>query len=256
MKTSTLITNAVYCFLIIMIVSYFLFMATGRPTTVIVRGGSMKPTLEDGDVIFIVPRDPNKIRIGDIIVFRIPGAFLVHRVVDIKYVDGKPKFITKGDANPCTDQEVGLPPVPPEKVVGVLYSINDYPLRAPYIGKIYTYGQEFIIFWTCGKPFALFPCILLAMALIGTYTTGRRPSVGYPFTYTPLTKDLIVFLIILTIILTQFSSLTLLNFRLHTFTMVMGVETTPTVKADINFGSLTLGAVSYTHLTLPTTERV
>jgi signal peptidase len=84
-----------------------------QPTTVI--SGSMRPTLDVGDVVIIAKVSADTIKTGDIIQFReAEGITTVHRVVEIQEIEGKRVFITQGDANSEPDAK----PVIPENVVG------------------------------------------------------------------------------------------------------------------------------------------
>jgi signal peptidase len=84
-----------------------------QPTTVI--SGSMRPALDVGDVVIIAKVSADTIKPGDIIQFREPeGVTTVHRVVEIREIEGKRVFITQGDANSEPDAN----PVIPENVVG------------------------------------------------------------------------------------------------------------------------------------------
>jgi len=84
-----------------------------HPTTVI--SGSMRPTLDVGDVVIIAEVSSDTIKPGDIIQFReAQGITTVHRVVEIQEVGGKTFFITQGDAN----REPDAKPVIPANVVG------------------------------------------------------------------------------------------------------------------------------------------
>jgi signal peptidase len=84
-----------------------------HPTTVI--SGSMRPTLDVGDVVIVVKAPADTIKPGDIIQFReAEGVTTVHRVVQIQEIEGERVFITQGDANSEPDAN----PVIPENVVG------------------------------------------------------------------------------------------------------------------------------------------
>lgn len=68
----------------------------------IVTGESMQPTLYQGNVR-VCRKRPKKIKIGDILAYRIDGKSIVHRVVEInKYADVT-YYITKGDNNDTVD---------------------------------------------------------------------------------------------------------------------------------------------------------
>jgi len=84
-----------------------------QPTTII--SGSMRPTLEVGDVVIVAKVSADTVKPGDIIQFReAEGVTTVHRVVEIQEIEGKKVFITQGDAN----REPDATPVLPANVVG------------------------------------------------------------------------------------------------------------------------------------------
>ena len=126
------------------------FPVTGNYKLMIVQSGSMTPAIKMGSVVVDKPADNYKI--GDVITFgevsktKTPTT---HRVHDIKVNEGKPYYITKGDANNAPDQKE----IAKKDIVGkVLFSI-------PYLG----YGVDF-----AKKPigFALI-IIIPAMLVIG-----------------------------------------------------------------------------------------
>ncbi|MGB6873711.1 MAG: signal peptidase I [Dehalococcoidia bacterium] len=90
-----------------------------HPTTVI--GGSMRPTLDVGDVVIVVKAPADTIKPGDIIQFReAEGITTVHRVVEIQETEGNMVFVTQGDANRAPDTD----PVLADNVVGkVIFNI-------------------------------------------------------------------------------------------------------------------------------------
>ncbi len=70
----------------------------------IIASGSMRSTLDVGDIVIVVPVDPSKLHVGDIIQYRQEEEMIVHRVVETLQ-SGKTKlFTTKGDANNAPDQ--------------------------------------------------------------------------------------------------------------------------------------------------------
>ena len=81
------------------------FLSTDMPF-VAVASGSMRPTLEVGDLIIVQGTPASKIKVGDIIVFNPPNqkTFIIHRVTAIETLaNGTIAFKTKGDANPTED---------------------------------------------------------------------------------------------------------------------------------------------------------
>ncbi|MFZ0625125.1 MAG: signal peptidase I [Acidimicrobiia bacterium] len=90
-----------------------------------VEGGSMAPTIQMGDLIFIGRAD--HLEIDDIGVFQVNGKVVTHRVVGIG-PDGS--YLTQGDANPTPDRWNGAS----VEVVG------KYLFRVPLIGSAFSSG--------------------------------------------------------------------------------------------------------------------
>jgi len=72
----------------------------------IVRSGSMSPTIPTGSIVFYRKTDASKVKVGDVIVFSKtgdPSEKVTHRVYKIGSSSTGPYFITKGDANGTPD---------------------------------------------------------------------------------------------------------------------------------------------------------
>jgi len=95
-----------------------------HPTTIV--SGSMRPTLDAGDVVIVAKAPADIVNQGDIIQFRKEKVTVMHRVVDIQETEDSKFFITKGDANKNPDSD----PVVPEQVVGKVV------FRIPKIGWV------------------------------------------------------------------------------------------------------------------------
>lgn len=82
--------------------------------------GSMEPVIDEGDLYFVIRTD--QIERGDVITFESAqkGGYITHRVIG--EVDRG--YLTKGDANPSTDQETGHPPVTDSDVMGKVAGVN------------------------------------------------------------------------------------------------------------------------------------
>lgn len=124
--------------------------AGARPYSIVT--GSMEPAYPPGALIVVRPRQAESIRVGDVITYQLesgrPGV-VTHRVVEVTDgPDGRPRFITRGDANGAVD----VTPVRPVQIRGVLwYSV-------PYLGYVNT--------WFTGN-FRTVTVYLLATLLIG-----------------------------------------------------------------------------------------
>jgi len=101
------------------------FPITGNYKFLVVQSGSMQPEIKMGSVVAVKPSDNYKI--GDIITFgemsktKTPTT---HRIIEMRAVEGKYLYTTKGDANNAPDQNE----VNQDKVIGkVLFDI-------PYVG--------------------------------------------------------------------------------------------------------------------------
>ncbi len=72
----------------------------------IVRSGSMSPTIPTGSIVFYTKIPATKVKVGDVIVFQKPGdpnEKVTHRVYKIGQSSTGLYFITKGDANGTPD---------------------------------------------------------------------------------------------------------------------------------------------------------
>ncbi|OWJ55671.1 signal peptidase I [Pyrodictium delaneyi] len=83
--------------------------------------GSMKPTLNPGDIVIVKPTD--HVRTGDIIAYRLGDAIVLHRVIN-KSIDenGKVMITTKGDNNRAPDAPVETSSVLGVKIVRIPYA--------------------------------------------------------------------------------------------------------------------------------------
>ena len=72
----------------------------------IVRSGSMSPTIPTGSIVFYKKIAATKVKVGDVIVFDKPGEAsekVTHRVYEIGHSATGEYYITKGDANGTPD---------------------------------------------------------------------------------------------------------------------------------------------------------
>lgn len=69
----------------------------------VIGSGSMTGTIDKGDAVIFESYDDQNIRKGQVIIFDYNGIRTVHRVVDMKNVNGEYRYYTKGDANEKID---------------------------------------------------------------------------------------------------------------------------------------------------------
>ena len=97
-----------------------------------IASGSMRPSLEVGDIVIVEKASADSIKQGDIIQYREGGMTIIHRVVDIMEGEGRGKFITKGDANSVHDST----PVSPQQLNGKVV------LTIPKIGWVSIFVKQ------------------------------------------------------------------------------------------------------------------
>ena len=124
--------------LVVLVISLILGQAFGQPVLLsYVETDSMEPTIDTGDGFLVTPAQlSSEPQVGDVIIFDAEtiegGGLTTHRVVD----ETEEGFITRGDANPFTDQDGGEPPVTEDQIVGNAIQIGDNPIVVPYLGTI------------------------------------------------------------------------------------------------------------------------
>jgi ATP-binding cassette subfamily B protein len=81
-------------------------LSDGQKTMYRMQGGSMYPSLQEGDIAIVETCDIDKLKPGDIIVFKNSKNFVAHRLIEIKAKEHSKIFITKGDNNPKPDKSI------------------------------------------------------------------------------------------------------------------------------------------------------
>lgn len=108
---------------------YMVPSATGSDHAFLVLSGSMVPTFDPGDVIFVSEVAPEDVEVGDIITFRArvgSTTLFTHRVIEVLEDGGRLRWRTQGDANEDPDPFV----IHPEMLVG------EYDFQIPYWGHL------------------------------------------------------------------------------------------------------------------------
>lgn len=100
----------------------------------IVGSGSMTGTINKGDVIITEKYNNNKeIEQGQIIVFEKEQIKIVHRVIEVKNINGEKRYTTKGDTNQKADEGY----ITKENIKGI------YKYRIKYIGCLSIWIRNF-----------------------------------------------------------------------------------------------------------------
>ncbi|WP_262175027.1 signal peptidase I [Haloarcula laminariae] len=130
--------------LVVFLVSMVLGQVLGQPVLLgFVTSGSMEPTIETGEGFVAIPAEiAGPVEEGDVVVFRSEeiqgGGLTTHRVVE----ETERGYVTRGDANPFTDQDGGEPPVSEAQVVAVAWQPGGAVVTIPGVGAAVTASQD------------------------------------------------------------------------------------------------------------------
>jgi len=100
-----------------------LWKAKGKESVFRTTGYSMVPTINHGDEIVLKHIEPSQIRRGDLVVFRVGGAIVTHRVIKRTLREGELFFVQKGDNGARAF------PLPAKTVVGRVVEIRSGKAR-------------------------------------------------------------------------------------------------------------------------------
>ncbi len=114
----------------------------------IVLSGSMEPTINIGDIIFI--KEVEDVEEGDIISYKLKNSIVTHRVVEKIPDNGKNLYVTQGDANSTEDSEI----------------ITDENIEGKYVFKIGKIGNIVLFLKTKAGMIVVIMCFI-GMVLIG-----------------------------------------------------------------------------------------
>lgn len=136
---------------------------------IMVLSGSMTPALEVGGVVLMLPIKAAAVEVGDILVFRVPGAtdaIYAHRVIERRVQGNTFEFVTKGDAN----EEPDPLPVTAKEVVGKAYF--HIPQAGYAIDEIKTLSRSY---WGLGLLIGV-PSILIIAGAIKDILSALDPQ--------------------------------------------------------------------------------
>jgi len=91
-----------------------------------IASGSMEPVISKGDIVIVkkMNSDYDKLKVGNVLVYKYNSVIVVHRIIKIVNDKGKYYFYTKGDANGTEDNYE----IPEESIIGVTN------ITIPYLG--------------------------------------------------------------------------------------------------------------------------
>lgn len=99
----------------------------------IVKSGSMEPTIKTGSIVFIKKQE--KYGKNDVVTFNNregdQTSLITHRIIEVKTVEDKEVLVTKGDFNQIEDKDT----IGQENIVG------KYHFNIPYIGHLIAFAK-------------------------------------------------------------------------------------------------------------------
>jgi signal peptidase len=159
-------TSVVAAFVLAILLSSVIPLAFGD-RSLVVRSGSMHPTIDTGDIVAVHPIAPTVARVGDIVTFKSHGKLTSHRVRSIERRGAQLRFMTQGDAN--TGQEHWS--VPANGRIGrVTYRV---PKLGFVVVKVQTPAGRFVLIVV---PALLLGCSLLRRIWRGEPSAGARDA--------------------------------------------------------------------------------
>jgi signal peptidase len=118
LRTARRLTELTCFGLLLGLVALFAVSAIGPRfgyQVLVIRGGSMAPSIPLGAVVVIGRVDPTSVAVGDVVSIQTAtGVIFTHRVIEIRSSPDGPGFVVKGDAN----AEADGPLIPAAAVVG------------------------------------------------------------------------------------------------------------------------------------------
>jgi len=128
-----------FIILVILLLIVSTLPITGNYKVMTVISGSMEPKIKMGSVVVVKPHSTSSgqadYKIGDVITFGTISKTkspTTHRINDIRVIDGKPIYITKGDANNAPDTRE----VQKKDIIGkVLFDV-------PYVGFAIDFAKK------------------------------------------------------------------------------------------------------------------
>ncbi|MFD1563218.1 signal peptidase I [Haloarchaeobius amylolyticus] len=146
MTASTIVTRGLGYAAALVVVLLIVGQLLGQPILLgYVATGSMEPTMDAGDGFVAIPSAvTDEVEEGDVVVFQArelhDGGLTTHRVVG----ETESGYVTKGDANPFTDQDGGEPPVTDGQIVAEALQINGEVVTIPFLGTAIMWLQGLV----------------------------------------------------------------------------------------------------------------
>ncbi len=108
---------------VLMTLSMMLISCRFHYGIIVVATDSMTGTVNRGDTVVFESHDPDEVlQKGQVAVFQKDGVTVIHRIVDVQYINGELRYYTKGDANDSNDNGF----IKSENIVGTAEFIIQY----------------------------------------------------------------------------------------------------------------------------------
>jgi signal peptidase len=185
LKTIRIIKNVIFATILVFLVSVLIVTMFARIsgqtpsflgyTIFRVSSGSMKPTLQVGDVILTHSCDVSELQKGDIISYEgtkgeFAGKIVTHRVEQEPYVEGGETYlVTKGDNNPVADSPIRAEDVLGKMVVKLDLLASLYSFFVTPWGLLTILALIFLAFFN--------EVVVLVKSLMGINQTEKKDSV-------------------------------------------------------------------------------
>ena len=107
------------------------YLAQGITIRFKAAGTSMHPSIQNGDLLSVIPPDKNSLKWGDIILYRIKNSnnLIAHRIIFIRKKDSDKIIYTRGDALGGELEQIN-----PENILGKVIKV-EHNGTAKIIGK-------------------------------------------------------------------------------------------------------------------------
>jgi signal peptidase len=157
---------------VVVVLSLVVGQVLGQPVLLaFVETGSMAPTMDPGDGFVAIPAQlAGPPEAGDVVTFRAEelhgGGLTTHRIVG----ETEQGYVTRGDANPFTDQDGEEPVVKDAQIVAVAWAPGGDVLVVPHLGTVVLAVQG--VLGTVQRTLA---------SLLGTRSLLGPTGLGYVF---------------------------------------------------------------------------
>lgn len=130
-KVGTVAATALLGLVLALVAAIVVIPQARGGASLIIETGSMRPTIQPGDLVIVRAVQPETLNIGDIITYATQDKLITHRIIAFEGYGNDRRIITQGDANNSEDA-----PIQAAQVRGVVdYTIPRIGLALPWLGE-------------------------------------------------------------------------------------------------------------------------